>query len=595
MPSIHHSYTTLQQVGTVGRIYRVALRSRNAATFLTAAQRCYYYTDMRERLGQMWLSLIIVAIAVAGGGSAAISQSPPPTPQGGCSGDACLALATKLEQKHDYLGARDTLRAGCETGSVDACIRLAMGDAYLLNRDDVAAILWKACQLGDFTSCGLACTVGRGNTFFVEESRKWRRACPDPRANLHACQKLEEFPFSPPDTARSCRDLEPGFDDVDPHNYQCPYAGSLERCEFRAGLRAFFTGSSSYAQAKLKEVLVTLCKRGSASACIQGADNARRDCASEPCAFRPEDEGEVYLVEKTEQLCKDGVMNACLLLGRGGSPREMKKLCEQGHKAVCKHLIDSADPLAGEAACRQGDVDSCDAIIERIRGNAAKLSAFFARMCAADFASCLAPRWNPVQSGMPTVWQEPQELIVRSRETTCSAVVLHARALAGIRKPKTDPKAERLCQSRLSSAARSCIMAATDRSAIAGCTRARTSSEVVREEAMRLAEAAGSYFEGEGRIPAAPPFPKGPPCCGANCRPPTGGARDPDPVDPAWQRYGIARWPRWVQRDLKSTDRDLIASASGDWNCDGTAEAYEARWRLIDGKVSRITVTARPQ
>jgi hypothetical protein len=342
-------------------------------------------------------------------------------------------------------------------------------------------------------------------------------------------------------------------------------------------------------------VHVTLCKRGSAAACIKGAGDTRHDCESEPCALSPEDPDEVYLVERTQQLCKEGVVSACLLLGRGGSPRELKKLCERGHQEVCSQLINSADPLAGEAACREGDVDACDAIIARIRGNAAKLSAFFARMCAADFAACLAPRWNPLGNEASAGWQEPKELIVRSRKTTCAEVVLHTRALAGIPKPKTDAKAERLCQSRLSSAAQSCIMAATDRTALAGCTWAKTSSEVLREQAERLAEAAGSYFQDEGRIPTAPPFPKGPPCCGASCQRPAGGAREPDPADLNWQRYGIPRWPRWVQGDLRSTARELIASASGDWDCDGTAEAYEARWSLIDGKVSRITVTALPQ
>ncbi len=551
---------------------------------------------MRECFGRMWLALFLVVMVVASGGSAAISQSSPATSQGQCSGDACLALATKLERQHDYLGARDTLRTGCSTGSVDACIRLALGDAYILlfGQAERGYLLWEACLLGDFKSCEMACELfggGGGYSYFVEETRKRRQACPDPKANLHACQKLEELELPPPETARSCGDLEPGFIYVDPYVYRCPHVGPLNRCELRAQIKLAFSGGD---ESDRKELLVALCKRGSAWACITGAEDTQRGCSSKPCALDPEDEDDVFLVEKTKQLCKDGVVSACLLLGRGGSSREMKKRCEQGHKAVCDHLIsDSADPFAGEAACRHGDVDACDSLMERVRGDATKLSAFFARMCAANFESCLDPKWYPAPAQNPMVWKQPEELIVRLRETTCPKVVLHARSLAGVAKPTTDPEAERFCQARLSPAAQSCIIATTDRAAMAKCTKARTSSEVVREQAEKLAEAAGSYFEHNGRIPTAPPFPKGPPCCGASCRPPAVSAPAPDPADPKWVSHGF-RSPRWVQLDLRSTERELIASASGDWDCDGNAEVYEARWSLINGKVSRITTTARP-
>jgi hypothetical protein len=513
----------------------------------------------------------------------------PPSPAGptpSCSGEACLQRATALDRQRDYLGARDALKTGCETGSIDACARLGRG-AYLLKEDDRVAFTKKGCMLGDFASCVLTCEGKEDRSSYFDYFEEQRRACPDPRANLHACQKLE-VAKAEYEIAAFCADLDPGSPFSSPEQ-RCPDTGSLERCEIRWMLRERGSGDT-------EQEAVTLCQRGSAWACSELLSRRceHRSCTPEQLAAQRGDKEGAQLVAKVEQLCKDGSVDACLVLPGRGSPRELIALCWRGSKTACERLSDPKDEaLVNEPLCLHGDETACRELLKEVGEDAGKLSAVLARMCAADFSVCLQHQWYPAMdeteraAARAKKWEPP---IVSLREAPCSEVVLHARALAGILKPTTDPEAERFCQSKLSHAARSCMLTATDLRAMSSCERAQTSGEAIRQQAEQLAAAASSYFEEHGHIPTAPPSPPRPPCCGARCPAlPTG--RTSTSAYPQLRTYWRIHDLLWVQLDLKSTDRELIASASGDWDCDGTAEAYEARWSLINGKVSRITVT----
>lgn len=374
-----------------------------------------------------------------------------------CSGAACLQLAENAERERDFFGVRDALRRGCETGSLDACLRLARPDApFLRKRDEWRDAIKRSCELGSMYGCLFACEDRD------DERDHHELECPPLATHLSECKPKKR-------ESTICDRLEPGYElEIRDH---CPHEGPLPRCELRASFgRAFLARDT-------EEQMEVLCRRGSAWGCAQALDYASLSPGEREDPDTCEDGSECTESKKTraierraEQLCAAGAVDACLALMKVDA-RELAALCRRGHPTACEQVLTTDDPSAAEVACIEGESRACTVLIALAKDVAAKHQ-LFARICAADFPVCLAGREAFLQPDKQR--QREPAPIVALRPTRCAAVVSHVRSLAGVAAPPEDPAATRHCETQLSEAARACLAGAASIDEVPLCEHART-------------------------------------------------------------------------------------------------------------------------
>ena len=289
---------------------------------------------------------LLAALALAAGCRKASVERPASAiaRPGECDAAACLPLAAERERSHDYLGAREALRAGCATGSAEACGRVSRGP-YLLSDADRHALARRGCQLGDVLSCEATCLMG--GVQWNARIDAARELCPVPGADTRECQLLDEATYDaaahPLDRDACDRGLDEAVRLYSPERLArlCAPTAPMAGCE------AVFSqqppGAQAFGYADAPEQL-QLCERGSALACthalytrcqrnedgLSEEGERRRPCTLfEITELQTTGDG-ARLVTAARKLCAGGTEEACLALP--GTPEtSVVTLCQRGY------------------------------------------------------------------------------------------------------------------------------------------------------------------------------------------------------------------------------------------------------------------------
>jgi hypothetical protein len=518
-----------------------------------------------------------------------------------CEGAACMQLAAERERAHDYLGAREALRAGCATGAGEACARVSRGP-YLISDAERRAWGQRGCELGDLLSCEAACKT---RAPWLDRLEALRESCPTPGADTYECQLLdEELTYAAPHIKEraACKRY---YDQLEalylPEGLQkvCAEDAPVAGCEAAffqqpPGAYAFLFGEAVEQQ--------RLCERGSAIACTQSlytfcqrgeSGVLQQDVRPKPCTVSQIAELETTpegtrILTAAKKLCASGVEEACLALP-DTKEESIVAMCQRGYAPACDLLLSSEQPQRGEPACLAGSVMACQTIAEVLEEEPDQQRDLVARACGSQLSSCRGLYWHVAtlaapRSALPTVDD--------AARGDCVAAVSNARAIAGL--PSLPPggaevaRALRACRDHVPEVQQVCFSRARSRDDLLACGEAKRSSEVLVQAAQELAREALRLTMRSHTLPAAwPPSPLPPLCCGGSCQAMPGSLLTEEGHYDIY--YGEVRMEaryRWLQLKLARRGlNEVVVTARGRWECDKPVQSVEAKWHVVDGEL----------